>query len=288
MPGEDFLSRWLPLILTGGSVAGSVVGSKVAAGASDRASEIGAQTAQKQLDAMLGMYGQNRADLAPYRAAGVNALANIQNWKPNDPNRKTSSVDFSKFQTPGGGGYGGGSDLPPSLARLTTGGGNALAGPTFGDIPTQGIHSRLGGVAKNALSGFGIGSTAAGVGKAVLGSALKVTPLGWAAGPAIGAVSGLFDNNNSDKNFATEGINRVGPWAWNTLMPAAQRGEITPDQAEQQLNESLRQWEESMRNTPNFNKDVLAKSVTSQRQYLAPFFDQLNQLRQRQPQAGVA
>lgn len=284
----SFVNTWLPLILSGGGAIGSAVGAKVQAGASDRAAEIGAQTAQKQLDAMLGMYGQNRADLAPYRAAGVNALANIQNWKPNDPNRKLGRVDFSKFQTPAGG-YGGGSDLPPSLARLTTGGGNALAGPTFNDISTQGIHSRLGGVATNALAGAGIGGIGGGVAGKLLGASGGTLgkfggPLGMAAGAGIGAIGGLFDNNNSDKNFATEGINRVGPWAWNTLMPAAQRGEITPDQAEQQLNESLRQWEASMRNTPNFNKDVLAKSVTSQRQYLAPFFDQLNQLRQRQPQ----
>jgi len=288
----------LPYLIAGGtSAAGQIIGAKTQAGASDRAAELGYQSGQQQLNALVNMYGLERGDRAPMRAVGLNALDALQKWdfKPG-ANNALKPVDFSKYKPNT-------IDLPPELRRLTTpgaGAGNALApgasgdtgsvygSPGFSDISTSGIHSRLGGVASGALSGLGIGGTAglgANTAAKVLGSSLKVTPLGWAAGPAIGAVSGLFDNNNSDKNFATEGINRVGPWVWNTVMPAVKAGSMTPDEAEQAVNQVLGQWEQSMRSTPGFNQDVLQRSVTSQRQYLQPFYDQLNQLRQGQ---GVA
>jgi hypothetical protein len=231
------------------------------------------------------MYQTQRNDLAPYRAAGTNALANIQGWKPNDPNRHLSKVDFSTFKPP---------PMSPALSKLSSTGGNAFSPeappPSFGDISTKGIHSRASGVLGGALGGFGAGMA----GKAglnafaspALGAALGPATLG--AAPAIGAIAGLFDNNNSDKDFATTGIQRVSDWTWKNLMPAVRSGQISPDDAENQFNNVWSQWEASMRNTPNFNSGVADRSVASQKQYFQPFFDQLNQIRQSQPTQGVA
>ena len=285
MPGEDFLSKWLPLILTGASVGGSIVGSKIQAGSSDRAAELQSQSAQKQLDALLTMYGLNRNDLAPYRAAGTNALANMQTlgppsqWKPGSTAGKYTSVPFSQFKPDQ-------VSLPPALSRLTTAGsagGNAMGGstgtPRFDDIPTAGIHSRLGGIGGNAMSGAGLGATA---GSVVPGIG---TAAGAAGGAMYGAISGLWDNNNSDKNFATTGINRVSDWTWNTLMPKVRSGEVTPDDAEAQFNSVWSQWESSMRGTKGFNSGVADKSVSSQKAYFKPFYDEMAALRQKAPPA---
>jgi len=291
----------LPYLIGGGANAvGTVLGAKTQAGASDRAADLQYQANQQGMSSLVNMYGLERGDRAPMRAVGLNALDAVQKWdfKPG-ANNALKPVDFSKYKPNQ-------IDLPPELRRLTTpgaGAGNALApgasgdtgsvygSPGFSDISTKGIHSRLGGVASGALGGLGFGLTAGAGANALsgaLGSALKVTPIGWAAGPAIGAVKGLFDNNNSDKDFATEGINRVAPWVWNTIVPAVKSGSMTPDEAEQAVNQTLSQWEQSMRSTPGFNQDVLQRSVTSQRQYLEPFFTQMNQLRQGQGQQGVA
>ena len=175
--------------------------------------------------------------------------------------------------TPGGGV---GNALLPGASGDT---GSVYGSPGFSDIPTSGIHGRASGVGGRAVTGAGIGATAGsiipGVGTAV----------GAAGGAIYGGLAGLFDSDNADKSFATEGINRVGPWVWNTIVPAVKAGSMTPDEAEQAVNQVLGQWQKSMENTPGFNKDVLQSSVTSQRQYLQPFFDQMNQLRQGQ---GVA
>jgi hypothetical protein len=277
----------LPYLIAGGtSAAGQIIGAKTQAGASDRAAELGYQSGQQQLNALVNMYGLERGDRAPMRAVGLNALDTLQNWKPGATNA-LKPVDMSKYKPNT-------IDLPPELRRLTTpgaGAGNALApgasgdtgsvygSPGFSDISTSGIHGRAAGVGGRAVTGAGIGATAGsiipGVGTAV----------GAAGGAIYGGLSGLFDNDNSDQNFATEGINRVGPWVWNTVMPAVKAGSMTPDEAEQAVNQVLGQWEQSMRSTPGFNPDVLQRSVTSQRQYLQPFYDQLNQFRQGQ---GVA
>lgn len=272
MPGEDFLSKWLPLILTGGSIAGSVIGAKTQAGASDRAAELEAQTAQKQLDAALMLYGTNRNDLAPYRAVGTNALAALQSFNPNDRNRTLPPVDFNKFKPDQ-------ISLPGGLARLGSPGlgGNALVGGggggpvNFSDIPTSGISggNALGRIAGGAAAGAGLGSVLP-----VFGTAA-----GAAGGALVGGLRSLFDNNNADKNFATTGINRVSDWTWNSLMPAVRSGQITPDEAEAQFNNVWGQWEQSMRGTPNFNTGVLDRSIASQKQYFQPFFTELNQLR---------
>jgi len=284
--GIDWASI-LPYLIGGGANAvGTVIGAKTQAGASDRAAELGYQSGQQQLSSLVNMYGLERGDRAPMRAVGLNALATLQNWKPGATNA-LKPVDLSKYKPNQ-------IDLPPELRRLTTpgaGAGNALApgasgdtgsvygSPGFSDISQRGIHGRAAGVGGRAVTGAGIGATAGsiipGVGTAV----------GAAGGAIYGGLAGLFDNNNSDKDFAREGINRVGPWVWNTIVPAVKSGTMTPDEAEQAVNQVLGQWKKSMENTPGFDKDVMERSVTSQRQYLQPFYDQLNQFRQGQ---GVA
>lgn len=274
--------RILPtLIGAGAQLGGNIYGAKTQAGSIDKAAQIGAQTAQQQLNATLAMYGLQRGDRAPLRAVGVNALNTLQNWKPGQQNA-LSPTNLSQFKPNQ-------VDLPPQLSSMTTGGaGNAFSPPSFGDISTQGIHSRLGGVASGALGGLGFGGAAKLGANAFLSpaKAAALGPISLAAGPAIGAIKGLFDNNNSDKSFATTGIERVGPWVWNSILPAVKSGQMSPDQAEQAVNQTLQQWEASMRNTPNFNQDVLQRSVTSQRQYLQPFFDEMNRL--KGGQQGVA
>lgn len=285
MPGEDFLSKYLPLILTGGSIAGNVIGSKVQAGAIDKSAELQAQSAQKQLDALLGMYQTQRNDLAPYRAAGTNALANIQGWKPNDPNRHLSKVDFSTFKPP---------PMSPALSKLSSTGGNAFSPeappPSFGDISTKGIHSRGQGALSGALGGFGAGLAGKTALNAFAGPALSAAlgPATLGIAPAVGAIKGaLFDNDNADSSFATKGIQRVSDWTWKSLVPAVKAGQISPDDAQAQFENVWSQWQDSMKNTPGFNKDVLNQSITSQRQYFQPFFTTLDEIRRQPPQQAV-
>ena len=287
MPGEDFLSKWLPLILTGAGIGGSIAGAKIQAGSSDRATELQSQSAQKQLDALLTMYGLNRNDLAPYRAAGTNALANMQTlgppsqWKPGSTAGKYTSVPFSTFKPNQ-------VSLPPALSRLTTAGsagGNAMMGgpggtPRFDDISTKGINSRA-GILKNGLTGAASGAATG----AQFGGPIGALVGGVAGGAISGFGGGLFDNNNSDKNFATTGINRVSDWTWNTLMPKVRSGEVTPDDAETQFNSVWSQWESSMRGTKGFNSGVADKSIASQKAYFQPFYSELNQIRSTKPAA---
>lgn len=273
--------RMLPeLIGAGASAGGQIAGAKIAAGGYEKAGQLQAQSAQQQLNALLGMYGLARGERAPHRAVGVSALNTLQNWKPGGQNA-FAPVDLSKFRPNQ-------VDLPPQLSGMMTGGANAFSpgGGGFSDISTKGIQSRGSRIAGGALTGAGLGMTGAGLGNAFVGGLTKFSmPWMAAAGAGIGAIKGAFDNNNPDKNFATEGINRVGPWVWNTVMPAVKSGQMTPEEAEQAVNQTLGQWEQSMRQVPGFNEGVLARSVASQRQYLQPFFDQINQFRQGQ---GVA
>lgn len=265
----SFWEKWLPVILGGGAVAGQVLGTKAAVGSSDRAADLQYKSGQEQLNALLGMYGLERGDRAPARAVGLNALNTLQNWKPGGPN-PMAKVDFSQFKPNT-------IDLPPQLSRLTTGGGNALVGngtPTFSDLPTSGIHGRPSGVAGRAATGAGLGAT---IGSVVPGVG---TAVGAGAGALYGGIAGLLDNNNADKDFASQGINRVSEWTWNTLMPSVRNGQIAPDDAERQFNQVFSSWENSMRNTPGFNSGVLQRSIDSQRGYFQPFFDEINRLKQ--------
>jgi hypothetical protein len=292
MPGFDW-AKWLPLIIGGAGTAAGIVGGVKQGQATDKAIEYNAQAAKDALALMAGMFALEYGNKSPYRAAGTAALPKLMGMSGLDgsklpltpdqgaPMSKSLADIFRSANIPvpaGAGGSGGGGGL-----------GAALAGqPKFDDISTKGIHSRLGGVVGGALGGFGAGSMAAGVEKAFLGPALSAAlgPATLGIAPAVGAIAGLFDNNNSDKDFASTGINRVSDWTWKTLMPAVKAGQISPQDAEAAFNEVWGKWEGSMRGTKSFNSGVADKSIASQRQYFQPFFDQINQF--KQGQQGVA
>jgi len=313
MPGESSLASWLvPLIVGGAGVAGGIYAANKQVGGLDKASDLQAKAAQDSLSAILQMWGIQRNDLAPYRAVGLAALKNLQNWNPHDMQRTNMSLaDLSKFSADK-------VTLPPGLAALAPGSGSTwggsssggaaapggatgapgspsgglpgapMTGPDFSDISTSGIHSRLGGVVGGALAGLGVGAGVKGVGGALLSGA-KGALLGPAmvAGPAIGAIKGLFDNNNSDKDWASTSINRVSDWTWNTLVPAMKSGQISADDGLNAFNTVWGKWETQMTDPksgiPNFNQDVAQRSIASQKQYFQPFFTLANQLKQAVP-----
>lgn len=274
--------KWLRLIFGGASTAAGIVGGVKQAGAIDKATEYNAQAAKDALALMAGMFALEYGNKAPYRAAGTAALPKLMAMSGLDgstlpktpdqgaPMAKSLADVFRSANIPLPSGAGG-----PGLA-------GALSGqPGFDDISTKGINSRMGQVLGGVTGGVGGGAAAKGLMGAFMGPAAGAT-LGMAplAGAAIGGLKGLFDNNNSDKNFASEGINRVSDWTWKTLMPAVKAGQVSPQDAEAAFNEVWGKWENSMKGVPNFNQGVYDRSVASQRQYFQPFFDQINQLKQ--------
>ena len=288
--------EWLKVIIpTAASAGAGLYGASKQAGAMDKATEANAEAAKRAISLLAGQWALNYGNQAPFRWLGTSAMPNLSRFpafkgidfsqmpKTPDQGAPTSPALADVFRSagipvPGGGGAPGGLE-------------GALAGqPQFGDISTKGIQSRGSRILQGALGGGTGGASAAGIGnlasKGLLGGALRFsTPWMAAGGAALGAIRGAFDNNNPDKDFATEGINRVSPWVWNTLMPAVKSGQVSPQDAENALNDVLGKWESSMANTPGFNKDVLQRSVTSQRGYLQPFYDEMNRL--KQPTTGT-
>ena len=284
---------WGPLILGGAGVGAQIYGAKSQAGAMDKATEANAEAAKRAISLLAGQWALNYGNQAPYRALGTSAMQNLSRFPA------FKGIDFSAFpKTPDQG-----APTSPALADVfrsagipVPGGGGAPGGlaaalegqPQFGDISTKGIQSRGSRILGSALGGAGIGMGAKALGGALMSPALSAATLGMApvAGAAIGAIRGAFDNNNPDKNFASEGINRVSDWTWNTLMPAVKSGQISPQDAENAFNDVWGKWETSMIQTPGFNKDVAAKSIASQRQYFQPFYDEINRL--KQPTTGTS
>ena len=285
-------ATWGPIITGAAGVGANIYGASKQAGAMDKATEANAEAAKRAISLLAGQWALNYGNQAPYRALGTSAMQNLSRFPA------FKGIDFRAFpKTPDQG-----APTSPALADVfrsagipVPGGGGAPGGlegaltgqPQFGDISTKGIQSRGSRILGGALGGAGIGGAAKFLGGALMSPALGAATLGMApvAGAAIGAIKGAFDNNNPDKNFATEGINRVSPWVWNTLMPAVKSGQVSPQDAENALNDVLGKWESSMANTPGFNKDVLQRSVTSQRGYLQPFYDEMNRL--KQPTTGT-
>ena len=286
--------EWLKVLIPAGVSAGAgIYGASKQSGAIDKATEANAEAAKRAISLLAGQWALNYGNQAPFRWLGTSVMPNLSRFpafkgidfshmpKTPDQGAPTSPALADVFRSagipvPGGGGAPGGLE-------------GALAGqPQFGDISTKGIQSRGSRILGGALGGAGIGMGAKALGGALMSPALGAATLGMApvAGAAIGAIRGAFDNNNPDKNFATEGINRVSPWVWNTLMPAVKSGQVSPQDAENALNDVLGKWESSMANTPGFNKDVLQRSVTSQRGYLQPFYDEINRL--KQPTGGTS
>lgn len=276
-------AKWLPIIISGAGTGAKIVGGIKEGQATNKAIEYNAQAAKDALALMAGMFGLEYGNKAPYRAAGTLALPKLLGMSGLSGAGLPKTPDQGAPMSPSLAAVFKSANIPLPAGTTTAGSlGDAMAmQPQFGDISTQGIHSRLGGVASGALTGLGIGGAAKGIGGALLSPA-KGALLGPAmvAGPAIGAIAGLFDNNNSDKNFASTGINRVSDWTWNTLMPAVKAGQISPQDAESAFNDVWGKWESSMRNVPNFNQGVYDRSVASQRQYFTPFFDELSRLKQ--------
>lgn len=267
-------AKWLPLIIGGVGTGAGVVGGIKQANAAGRAVEYNAQAAKDALALMGGMFALEYGNKAPYRALGTAAIPQFA--------AMSGLKGFTPPLTPDQG-----APMSPSLAAifksanipLASFGGGGLGGamalqPDFSDISTKGINSRLGQMAGRAVGGAGLGATA---GSIVPGVG---TAIGAAGGALYGGLSGLFDNNNADKNFASTGINRVSDWTWNTLMPAVKSGQISPQDAENAFNDVWGKWESSMKQVPNFNQDVYNRSVATQRQYFNPFFEEINRLKQ--------
>lgn len=274
-------AKWLPIIIGGAETGAGIIGGIRQTNAANRAQEYNAQAAKDALALMGGMFGLEYGAKAPYRAAGTMALPALLS-----KSGLTGQLPLTPDQ---------GAPMSPSLAAVfksaniplpagTTAAGSLGAAmemqPEFGDISTKGINSRLGQMGSRALSGAGLGAT---VGNIVPGVG---TLVGGAAGALYGGLSGLFDNNNADKDFASTGINRVSDWTWNTLMPAVKAGQISPQDAENAFNDVWGKWESSMKNVPNFNQGVYDRSVATQRQYFQPFFNEINRLKQPETQTA--
>lgn len=229
------------LIGAGSSAAGQIIGGAIAGNASKDAAQLGYQTGQNQLNALVNMYGLERGDRAPIRAVGLSALDTLQHWKPGGDNA-LKPVDLSQYKPNT-------IDLPPALGALTKPGTNPFSPPDYAGTSTAGVNSFAN---KFHLPSF-------------------------------------FGGNNPDKNFASNTVNQLSNWTWNTLMPAVKSGQVTPDQALQSFNQAWSTWENTLRSTPGMDSGVIERSISSQRQYFQPFFTEIDKLRQgqQQPAAGA-
>ena len=72
------VAPYAPLIGAGISGLGSIVGGTLQAGAAKNAAQTQADAANQANNTLMQIYNQNRADLAPYREAGVQALGQLQ------------------------------------------------------------------------------------------------------------------------------------------------------------------------------------------------------------------
>lgn len=111
------------------SAAGSLLGGLNASDASTQAAQIQAQSGQAAIDAQMQMYNQNRADLAPYRQVGQQALYTLADY-----------LGLPGYANGGTGGTGAtstaGTPAPTQDQFMTTGGDQLTPGLTADGSPT--------------------------------------------------------------------------------------------------------------------------------------------------------
>jgi len=281
------INKYLPLIQTGLGITGNVLGSRAQTGAINQAGQINQQATNDAMAAILGLYDEGQASLAPYRNVGPAALNNLQRIA----NRGAVPAPASVMPAPTGN----------AMARFAgQSAANPLAGGT-GSI-TNAMGRPSGGGAGKGLIGTGVGlGAAAGIGAAGIGGLTALGALGGPIGMGLGAAGGLiasqFGKNNPYKASASKGIDEVSRNIWGTNTPGippeqltqgyvadAIHGRLPVAAAKQRINADLNEWVAGMRanGTPD---SVLQQSIATQKQYLAPLKDIFARL-EGQPQGA--
>lgn len=267
---------WLvPLITTGASAAGNLIGAQKQSGAIDRAGQISQQATNDARDIILRLYDQGRGDLSPYANVGAPALNKLQSMA-----------------------FGG---QVPSPATVNTGQPtNALArggGSPMGQqqAPMQQPIQNAAPAARNSLIGTGIGmGAAAAAGGLGIGGMTALGAMGGPIGMGLGAAGGLiasqFGKNNPSKVAATKGIDQVSVDMWGPnrdgnggIAGAVKSGQMSPEQGKQAFEQAWGQWVQGMQQTPGMRPEVLQSSVASQKQYFQPVKDFFASFQGQQP-----
>lgn len=284
MPFLESLLKYLPLIQTGASIAGNVIGGRQQTGAIDRASGINQQATNDAMRMIMGMYDDGQQALSPYANVGPAALNNLQRLTNSGSVpapasvRPTPTNSMARFAAPNPMLQGGGSSSVQNA--MTTNSQGQSVNPS-----RQATNSSI----RNSMIGTGVGlGAAAGIGGALAGST-ALGALGGPIGMGLGAVGGLigsqFGKNNPYKEAASRGIDQVSKNIWGTNTPGIPPEQLTSGyvsdilqgrtplaEGKAKIEADLNAWVQGMREngTPD---SVIQSSIATQKQYLAPLRD---------------
>lgn len=296
MPFLSSILQYLPLIQTGASIVGNVLGGRAQNKAIDRAAGINQQATNDAMAIIMGLYDQGQASLSPYQNVGPSALNNLQSMANRGrvpapasivPTPTNSMARFAPSSAMMGGGTGSVTNAMmaggnPQQQAASSGAKNAMLGGLGGAAGTMGL-----GMASGAMLGAPL-SFGAGLGLSALGG-----PIGLGLGLAGSLIGSQFGKNNPYKAAASRGIDEVSRLVWGTNTPGIPPEQLTQGlvadmirgrkpvaQGKAEINALMNEWEQGMRanGTPD---SVIQSSIQTQKGYFAPLKGILARLEQQ-------